>query len=258
MARRSLTTRLPPPFLKRVWLDPARVARPEAYPFCLPVFRGGDFEILFERPITIVVGENGAGKSTLLEGIAALCGFDVAGGSRDHRPLDHAEALAADGDALAPALRAAWLPKVAGGWFFRAESVFSVARSLDAVNGAQAPDYLSRSHGEGVLRVFRERCLRQGVFLFDEPEAALSPRRQVTFLALLREMERMRAAQVIIATHSPILMAYPGAALMAVTRAGLAPVRLGDTAHFRLYREFCDDPELFVEAALAAEEPSES
>ncbi|MGY2047967.1 AAA family ATPase [Methylobacterium sp. JK268] len=254
MARRTLKTRLPPPFLRRIWLDQDRIATPDAYPFCLPVFRGPDFEVAFERPVTVIVGENGSGKSTLLEGIAALCGFDGAGGSRDHR-LDREGALAEEGDRLAAALRASWLPRVTDGWFFRAESLFAVARYVDAAAldvGAAPPDYLSHSHGEGFLRVFRERCLRQGIFLFDEPEAALSPRRQVAFLALLRAMERAGNAQAIIVTHAPLLMASPGAALLQITPAGLAPVRLEDTAHFRIYRDFCADPELFVEAALAA------
>src|SRR5258708_33193298 len=102
------------------------------------------------------------------------------------------------GGRLSHALRAAWLPKITTGWFFRAESFFSVARYLDAaamaqaeiVGGAAPPDFLSHSHGEGFLRFFLERCSRQGIFIFDEPEAALSPARQIEFLKLLRKMEQ--------------------------------------------------------------------
>src|ERR1700760_4566126 len=130
MAKRNPDINLPAPYLKRVWIDPARVPDREAYPFCLP-FLGDDFELGFERAITIIVGENGAGKSTLLEGIAALVGFDSAGGGKGYRTVDHSKALEVMGGELSAALRASWLPKITYGWFFRAESFFSVARYLD-------------------------------------------------------------------------------------------------------------------------------
>src|SRR6202035_4644990 len=84
---------LPAPYLRRVWLDPAQIREPEAYPFCLPLFAKGDFELDFERAVTIIVGENGTGKSTLLEGIAALAGYDEAGGGKGYRPVDHSGAI---------------------------------------------------------------------------------------------------------------------------------------------------------------------
>jgi predicted ATPase len=192
MSRKRRAINLPAPYLKRVWVDKTRVIDASAYPFCLPLFRP-EFSLAFERPITIIVGENGSGKSTLLEGIAALAGYDDAGGGKGYRPVDHSGAIEATGGRLASALRASWLPKITSGWFFRAESFFSVARYLDraAVEaGAAPPDFLSYSHGEGFLRFFEERCDRQGIFIFDEPEAALSPSRQILFLRLLRRMER--------------------------------------------------------------------
>ena len=166
---KSRLIKLPPPYLKSVWLDLARVPDPAAYPFCLPFLSNG-FQLEFERPITIIVGENGTGKSTLLEGIAALAGYDEAGGGKGYRPVDHSQALEAMGGRLAKALRASWLPKITNGWFFRAESFFSVARYLDAAAlnaDAAPPDFLSHSHGEGFLRFFAERCSRQGIFIFD-------------------------------------------------------------------------------------------
>ena len=102
----------------------------KAYPFCLPFLRD-DFELSFDRAITIIVGENGTGKSTLLEGIAVLAGYDEAGGGKGYRPVDHSNAIEAMGGELSAALRASWLPKITNGWFFRAESFFSVARYLD-------------------------------------------------------------------------------------------------------------------------------
>lgn len=252
MARRGRTINLPAPYLKRVWLDQSRVQDDSVYPFCLPFLQKG-FELEFDHAITIIVGENGTGKSTLLEGIAALAGYDEAGGGKGYMPVDHSRALEVMGGNLAQALRASWLPKITRGWFFRAESFFTVARYLDEAaisSGGSPPDFLSHSHGEGFLRFFEERCNRQGLYTFDEPESALSPARQIEFLKLLRRMEQSNICQVIMATHSPILMAFPGARLLRLTKYGLDAVRLEDTEHFRLLREFCIDPAAFIQTMM--------
>jgi len=245
--------RLPAPYLKRLWLDQSRVPDAAAYPFCLPFLSKG-FEFDFDRAITIIVGENGTGKSTLLEGIAALAGYDEAGGGKGHRPVDHSRALEAMGGSLAQALRASWLPKITNGWFFRAESFFSVARYLDEAAqepfSGPPPDFLSHSHGEGFLRFFEERCRRQGLFIFDEPESALSPSRQIEFLKLLRRMDQSGICQVIMATHAPMLMAYPRAQLLRLSKYGLEPITVSQTDHYRLMREFCADPETFIDTVL--------
>jgi predicted ATPase len=252
--KRNRAINLPAPYLRRIWLDRSRVGDTAAYPFCLP-FLARDFELGFDRAITIVVGENGTGKSTLLEGIAALAGYDDAGGGKGYRPVDHTSAIEAMGGQLAQALRASWLPKITNGWFFRAESFFSVARRLDQAALEDPfcpppPDFLSHSHGEGFLRFFEERCRRQGIFIFDEPESALSPSRQIAFLKLLRRMEHSGICQVIMATHAPMLMAYPGARLLHLSKSGLEPVLVEDTEHYRLMREFWSDPAGFVETML--------
>jgi predicted ATPase len=159
------------------------------------------------------------------------------------------------GGSLAKALRASWLPKITTGWFFRAESFFSVARYLDEVAqepfSGPPPDFLSHSHGEGFLRFFEERCRRQGIFIFDEPESALSPSRQIEFLKLLQRMDKSRICQVIMATHSPMLMAYPAAQLLRLSKYGLEPVRVSETDHYRLMREFCADPATFIDTVLS-------
>jgi predicted ATPase len=253
MAYRRKPINLPAPYLKRVWLDASRVSDPAAYPFCLP-FLQGEFELEFDHAITIIAGENGTGKSTLLEGIAALAGYDEAGGGKGYRPVDHSQALEVMGGSLSSALRASWLPKITHGWFFRAESFFSVARYLDEAAreplSGPPPDFLSHSHGEGFLRFFEERCRRQGIFIFNEPESALSPSRQIEFLKLLRRMDRSGICQVIMATHSPMLMAYPGARLLRLAKYGLEPVTVEDTDHYRLLREFWADPKVFIETML--------
>jgi predicted ATPase len=166
-SRRKRDVRMPAPYLRRIWLDPVCIPDAEAYPFCLPFLRDS-FELSFDAAITIIVGENGTGKSTLLEGIAVFAGYDEAGGGKGYRSVDHSNALEETGGTLSKALRASWLPKITNGWFFRAESFFSVARYLDEANrfmpgvpGGSPPDFLSHSHGEGFLRFFEERCQRQ-------------------------------------------------------------------------------------------------
>jgi predicted ATPase len=211
--------RLPAPYLRKVRLDEALVEDFTPYPFCLPLFRKG-FELEFEKPITIIAGENGTGKSTLLEALAALAGFDQAGGAQGYTALDHSSSIEVSGAVLAKALKASWLPKLSKGWFFRAESFFSVARYLDSV-GSPSADFLSHSHGEGFLRFFDERCDRQGLYIFDEPESALSPSRQIEFLKILGRMNLSNTSQVIMATHSPILMACPDAQFCGWINTGL-------------------------------------
>jgi len=246
-SKRKRDIRMPAPYLRRIWLEPSRVPDRTAYPFCLP-FLHDDFELSFDRPITIIVGENGSGKSTLLEGIAVLAGYDDAGGGKGYRPVDHSQATEVMGGELSEALRASWLPKITNGWFFRAETFFSVARYLDEVGNG--PDFLSHSHGEGFLRFFEERCQRQGIFIFDEPESALSPSRQMEFLKLMRRMEQSTICQVVMATHSPMLMAYPDARLLRLSKYGLEPVTVEETDHYKVMREFCVDPTGFVEAVM--------
>ena len=137
-SRRNKPIKLPAPNLRRVWLDADRVKDPAVYPFCLP-FLLDEFELSFDRAVTIIVGENGMGKSTLLEGIATLSGFDEAGGAGGYKPVDHSDAIEVMGGKLSSALCAGWLPKVSNGWFFRAESFFSVARYLDKVQSEFIP-----------------------------------------------------------------------------------------------------------------------
>ena len=215
MAKRQRDINLPAPYLKRLWLDPTRVSDREAYPFCLP-FLADDFELRFERAITIIVGENGTGKSTLLEGIAALAGYDGAGGGKGYRTVDHSDALEVMGGELSERVARKLAAEDYQGLVLPCREFF-LGRALSGQGGqgrpmgGPPPDFLSHSHGEGFLRFFEERCQRQGIFIFDEPESALSPSRQIEFLKLLQMMDRSGRCQVIMATHSPMLMAYPNA-----------------------------------------------
>lgn len=249
MARKSRGTNLPSPFLRRITLVDEATARSNDYPFNLPWLQAEEFELRFTTPITIIVGENGTGKSTLIEAIATLCGYDEAGGGKGYRPVDHSNAIDKSGAGLAEAIRAEWMPKVTSGWFFKAESFFSVARYLDDVQSPTA-DFLSWSHGEGFVRLFEERMSRQGIYFMDEPESALSPKRQLELLRILNGIQKAARSQVIMATHSPILMALPNARLLEITRKGIFEADFRETQHFKLYRSFTEDPEEFIMQAL--------
>lgn len=253
MARRKSGTKLPAPFLRKLTLVDGALDDKDDYPFNLPWLAGWAFEIDFTTPVTIFIGENGSGKSTLIEAIAALSGYDEAGGGKGYAAVDHSRAIDQSGADLGDALRAAWLPKVTRGWFFKAETFFSVARYLDESNSPVA-DFLSWSHGEGFIRLFEERMSGQGIYFMDEPESALSPKRQLELLRLLNRIQSEARAQVIMATHSPILMALPNARLLELSRHGIHDIDYRQTEHFKLYQSFTVDPDEFVADALRAEE----
>jgi len=116
--------------------------------------------------------------------------------------------------------------------------------------GLDDPNQLESVQQTRFMRFFEERCQRQGIFIFDEPESALSPARQTEFLKLMRRMEQSTICQVVMATHSPMLMAYPNARLLRLSKYGLEPVTVEQTDHYKVMREFCSDPVGFVEAVV--------
>jgi len=253
--RRWVKSTLPPPFLKQISFIAERV-KPKEFPFNIPAFRGGEFELSFDRPVMILVGENGTGKSTLLEGIAGLCGFNLSGGNRNH---DFARDL--DQPTIVHALRASWLPKVSRGFFLRAESFFNFAHYIDSIPpdfdcaNPRAPyggeSLHEQSHGESFLALFENKFQSQAIYILDEPEAALSPSRQMRFLQTMRRLELEGQSQFIIATHSPMIMAYPDAQLLLFDGKVLRPVSLSETPHYRLMREFFNNPVRMLEDMFA-------
>jgi predicted ATPase len=246
------------PFLKRLSLLPERL-QPDSYPFNLPILEGGRLELTFDRAITFFIGDNGTGKSTLLEAIAEQCGFNLGGGSRDHRfggtPHDMP---------LANALRLSWLPKVTEGFFLRAESFFNFATFLDANYKEWPPvrrrfgdkDLHEQSHGQSFFALFRNRLGddRRAIYLLDEPEAALSPQRQIEFLRLLHAWERAANFQLIIATHSPIIMSYPRARLLSFDGGRIHPAIYEETDHYKVTRAFLMDHETATASLFAGED----
>lgn len=234
------------PFLTRVGLKEDRY-QAGVYPFTLPVVPE-DFELRMSTPVTYLVGENGAGKSTLLEALAWACGFNAGGGHRDQ-----SFAEGADGHVLGRALRMGWRQRVTGGFFLRAETFFNFATYLEEVGSTFAAyggkSLHSQSHGEAFLALFSHN-FEDGLFILDEPEAALSPQRQLAFLKILHDLGTRRVAQFIIATHSPILLTLPGARVLSLDGGPLQEIDYRDTEHFRLTRDFLNAPERFYRHLL--------
>jgi predicted ATPase len=228
------------PYLQSIASLPDRFAR-SGHPFNVRSFAGG-INLSFRSNVTFLVGENGSGKSTLLEAIAEICGFNPEGGNRDH----HREAFT-DRSELAQALRLSWSSKVTEGFFMRAESFYNFATYLDQVSNLRAYGGKSlhqQSHGESFLALF-EHQFEQGLYILDEPEAALSPQRQLSFLKIIHELAAPGQAQFIIATHSPILLAYPGAVLYGFGEDGISEVSYQETDHYRLTRDFLNSPDRY-------------
>jgi predicted ATPase len=238
------------PFLKRIAALAERVDA-SRYPFNLPVFAHG-IDIEITSNVTFFVGENGSGKSTLLEAIAESCGFNAEGGSRDHNFAEHG-----DRSDLGSALRLSWLPKVTDGFFMRAESFYHFATYLERV-GSSFGRYGGRplhemSHGESFLALFANRFDR-GIYILDEPEAALSPQRQLSFLRIMHRLERAGRAQFLISTHSPIILAYPGAVLFGLDGDAIRPVQYTDTEHYQVTKQFLMSPERYFRHLFAEEQ----
>jgi predicted ATPase len=249
------------PFLKRVCLRDG-AALPEGYPGDLPFVPS--FDLGFTSPVTFLVGENGCGKSTVLEALAEICELPVGGGGRNE--LADLRGLHPRSD-LGPLVRGVFRRKPADGYFFRAEFQAHFASLLERRRAD--PDFWgdpyaryggrslhTRSHGEAFLEVFRA-WMAPGIVLMDEPEAALSPQRQLALLAKMAELAESGSAQFIIATHSPILLTYPGATLLAFEGPRIAPTRLEDTSHYQITKGILEAPEQYWRHLLPEVDTSE-
>lgn len=211
----------------------------QKHPFNIPIINHLE-KLHFTNNVTFFVGENGSGKSTLLEAIAYQCGFNTAGGGRNNVYDVHAA-----GSALGEHLRLAWMPKTSNGFFLRAESFYQFASHIDGLNGGSmsygGKSLHEQSHGESFLSLFIHRFKYSGVYLLDEPEAALSPARQLALLRLIYDMSSH--SQFIIATHSPILLGYPDASILSFDGETIEPIAYEETSHYQLTKRFLDNKE---------------
>lgn len=239
--------------MERNYISRVRISRPvpeDSYLHALPVVRHlmKQGELRFSKDVTFFVGENGTGKSTLLEAIAVAYGFNAEGGTRNftfstnrtHSELYRHLTLS----------RSAY-PK--DGFFLRAESFYNVATNIDEMDREPSfePKVIAsyggvslhdQSHGESFLALVHNRFGGNGLYLLDEPEAALSPSRLMTLLVEIHELVKANS-QFIIATHAPILMAYPGAEVYELSEDGICSVDYRQTEHYRLTRRFLENPE---------------
>ena len=196
----------------------------------------GFSRLAFESNVTFFAGENGTGKSTLLEGIAVAYGFNAEGGTQNYRFSTYQ-----DVSELEEAIRLVkGYRKRNSGYFFRAESFFNVATvtNLQYNDDGRLPDYHAQSHGESFLSFLQDEA-REGVYLMDEPEAALSPQRQLTLMRHIYYMA-MEGSQFIIATHSPILLGLPGAQILNFSDEGIRPIRYEDTESYQITKLFLE------------------
>lgn len=256
MAKRIRSS--PGPYILRLQLLRDRVPTPDRFPYTLPAVRHLD-TLDFHPRVTFFVGENGAGKSTLLEALAVACGLNPEGGSRNFN-----FATRASHSTLDEYLRLARAPTTPGdSYFLRAESFYNVASEIERLDrepGLGAPiigayggrSLHEQSHGESFFALFRHRFRDHGLYLMDEPEAALSPTRQLQFLVLLHDYVK-RGGQFVIATHSPIIMAYPNARIYVFGTDGIREVPYTETEHFLVTRRFLGNPQRSLGELLAEE-----
>ncbi|MFJ7367160.1 AAA family ATPase [Peribacillus frigoritolerans] len=233
-------------YIRGIYLNRDRISSYDHFPLDLPVIKHLQ-EVAFHPSVTYVIGENGMGKSTLLEGIAIAYGFNPEGGTLNfnfsnydsHSNLDEYLRLK----------RGVYKPK--DHFFFRAETFYNLATNIEELDressfGSKIIDSFGgkslhqQSHGESFFSAFVERFQDDGLYILDEPEAALSPLRQISMLARINELVQ-QGSQFIISTHSPIIMAYPDAKILQISDEGMSEVTLEESNHYLLMKQFFED-----------------
>lgn len=239
-------------------LDKATIAFSDSvnmsqYPFSLPLIQNLT-EIVFPTQVTFFVGENGAGKSTILEALAQKAGFGLEGGGKNIKFTTSQEKTYIGAQDFAQNITLSWRYKTHGGYFFRAESFFNLANHIDQLAQDDQRIYTpyggrslhEQSHGESFLSFFKNRLYENELFMFDEPEAALSPQRQLSLMAIIHDLCKNSHAQFIIATHSPILLAYPNATIYSCDGPKLTKITYEETDHYQITKRFLDNPDFYL------------
>jgi predicted ATPase len=260
------------PFIKSFSIN---TNKQSPFPFDIPAVQFAK-DIELNKAVTIFVGDNGCGKSSLLESIAYKLNFPLIGGGIKHHERSGFEAS----ESIEPFLEIVWKKETYKGFFFRAEDFSDFVNSVENENKKIALDLIelkgqvddsiidrlsesmnynlremrknyggnmqAYSHGEAFLKILQTRIGDKGVFLLDEPEAALSPLKQLSLISLIMEIVKMKNAQFIIATHSPILMGIPGATIYEIQENGMTEVAYNETDHYRITKTFLDNPDHYL------------
>jgi predicted ATPase len=239
--------------LKAVKRERGQLPSVEEYPFNIPAIRHLD-QLGFRAPVTFFIGENATGKSTLLEAIAVAAGFNAEGGSRNFRFSTRATHSRLHEHLRL--VRSGIRPR--DGYFLRAESFYNVS---SAVEDYDVKEYYggeslhAQSHGESFMSLVLHRLRGKGLYFFDEPEAALSPTRQLSLIVAMQGLVD-RGSQFVIATHSPILLGYPGAEILQFGPGPITPVAYKDTEHYTVTRAFLERPERMLRELMGSEADS--
>lgn len=227
------------PYLQKLVLRHDKIEHYEEYPFNIPAIKALQ-ALEFHQNVTFLIGENGSGKSTLLEAIALHQGFSLEGGTKNVNLTTHDNAsvlkdyLTISKGAIRPS----------DNYFLRAESFYNVATYMEELGyfDEEGKTLHERSHGESFMSIMQNKLRGKGLYIFDEPEAALSPSRQLAFLCVLNDLVK-RNSQFIIATHSPIILAYPNAKIILLDDTGIKEVKYKEAPPFQVTKNFLDNPE---------------
>ncbi|MFC5466531.1 AAA family ATPase [Lederbergia graminis] len=242
-------------YIRSVKLLREYISSHNKYPFNLPIIKELD-ELEFHPQVTYLIGENGMGKSTLLEAIAICAGFNPEGGSFNFNFSTHDSH--SELEQYIRLIKGIQRPK--DGFFLRAESYYNVATNIEELDREPSPSpkiieryggvsLHEQSHGESFFATFSNRFDGEGLYIMDEPEAALSPLRQLSMLARIHELAQQES-QLIIATHSPIIMAYPNSIIYEFSLDGIAEKTLEETQHYMLMKQFFDDKDRLLHHLL--------
>lgn len=234
-----------PPFLRQARLNDD--APTGTFPFDLPPVRQ-IAEVPF-APVTVIVGDNGTGKSTLVEALAVATGFNAEGGGRNLRFTSYSTH-----SSLHDHLTLTWRERPRWGWFLRAETFYGMASTITIDNQPKGlaeafPDLHHESHGESFLDLAVSRFRQRGLYIFDEPESALSLQGQLALMGLMQE-SCAKGSQFVVATHSPAIMAFPGATIVELDGDGVHERRYDDVVAVQLWRRFLDEPGSFLRQVL--------
>ncbi len=239
------------PYIKSVFFKEEETKNKRGYPYDIPSIKQCE-DIRFHSDVTFFIGENGAGKSTLLEAIAIAYGFNPEGGTKSaqfeihnthsdlHQEIKLSKSFKTPGDA----------------YFLRAESFYNVATKAEefgVLKSYGGKSLHEQSHGEAFLATLMHKLSGNGLYLLDEPEAALSPARQLTAISLIHQLVQ-QDSQFIIATHSPIIMAYPNARIYEFSAEGIKEVSYEETDHYQITKSFLNNPEISLKLLMENEE----